>query len=75
MKIYLISVSHFGCDCFDGFCIVANNESQVRELASDNAADEGSEIWKSSRASISEVGIFTGTATEPHVLIGSFNAG
>ena len=73
MKIYLIGHDDWGYDCYSHFVIVANNETEVRNMAKEMAADEGKEPWEI--AKITEEGIYTGKETEPFCLLDSFHAG
>jgi hypothetical protein len=72
MQIYLIKHKEKGHDIYCGHVIVAKNISQVRQLAMDNSADEGEEIWQNAVVSI--VGVYTGNATNPFILLSDFNA-
>lgn len=76
MKIFLIKNNDFVCfdyDAYSGHVIVASNENDVRELAKKCSADEGRDVWE--KATVTEEGIYTGTKTEPFILLSDFNAG
>lgn len=77
MKIYAIWRMHgehdWVYDCNNAHVIVANNEYEVRDLAIKKAADEGEEVWKN--APIQVFGDYTGSLTEPFILLTDFHAG
>lgn len=73
MKIFLIGHDNWTYDCYSDFVIVANNETEVREMAKKMAADEGEDVWET--AEITEEGVYTGKETEPFCLLDSFHAG
>jgi hypothetical protein len=73
MKIYLIGHSVFGYDFYRGHVIIANRESEVRDMAANNCADEGGDVWET--ADIEECGTYTGGRTEPFILLSDYNAG
>ena len=55
------------------FVIVANNETEARNIAIKQCADEGPEVWKT--AQIITEGIYIGKNKEPFVLCLSFISG
>lgn len=83
MNIYLIeAIEAVDYDCVDSFCIVANNEEEVRQIASENGGDEeeclGTKyyFWSDPlKSEVQLVGNYIGEETEPFILIASFNAG
>lgn len=74
MKIYKISHSQFEYDTHDGHIIAADNTDQVIELAQKQDSSHFYDIWKN-EAIIEQLGEYTGTSTEPVILLSSFNAG
>lgn len=74
MKIYLIEQHHdLGWDCYHAHVIVANNENEVRESATESAAAEGRDAWETAKITIE--GVYIGSKTEPFKLLSDFNAG
>ena len=73
MKIFLIGHDDWGYGCHSDFVIVANNETEVREMAKKMAADEGKGPWET--AKITEEGTYTGKETKPFRLLASYHAG
>ena len=73
MKIYTIEHEEFNYDAYLGHTVVANSESEVRELAKEISADEGKDIWDS--AKVEEHGEYTCHRTEPFILMSDFRAG
>lgn len=73
MKIFLIKHNEFTWDCYLGHIIVANNEKQVRKLASANMGSEGKSVWK--YAEITVQGDYTGSQTKPFILLSDYNKG
>jgi len=70
-NIYKIEHDEIDYDIYDGFVIIAKNIKRVREIASENHADEGKRIWLKS-AWITKIGI---TELEEGIVLGSFRAG
>ena len=60
-------------DCVSGHVIVANNEQEVRNIAMKVAGDEGREIWNTTK--LIKVGNYTGTKTNPFILLTDFYHG
>lgn len=73
MKIFLITHDKSGYDIYSGHVVVANSESEVRDIAKEIAADEGKETWDAATVTIQ--GDYTGSSTCPFVLLSDFNAG
>ena len=73
MKIYTIEHKNLSYDAYMGHTVVANSESEVRELAKGISADEGKAIWDS--AKVEEHGEYTCHRTEPFILMSDFRAG
>lgn len=73
MKIYLIEHKKTDFDCYMGHVIVANNETEVRELAKKGYADEGEDVWN--KATVTEEGNYSGKIKKPFKLLSDFNAG
>ena len=73
MKIYLISTDAWTWDCYSDHVIAANSEKEVRELAQDSAADEGSSIWLT--APVILLGDYKGLNQTPFIILSSFHAG
>jgi len=73
MKIYLIEHTEFNYDAYMGHVIVANNETEVVELAKKGSLDEGKDIWD--KATITEEGDYSGIKGEPFKLLSDFRAG
>ena len=73
MKIFSISHKMFGWDMYLGHIVVAHTEEEVRALAISMSADEGEQIWKEVPVLIE--GEYTGSKTEPFILLSSFVAG
>jgi hypothetical protein len=88
MNIYLITANEsVDYDSIDSFCIVANSEEEVRNMAQESGADE-SHNWDENsyyvkisfwtnvdKTTIELVGTYLGEEVEPFILISSFNAG
>jgi hypothetical protein len=79
MNIYLIYATnkekYDWYDTYDSFCIVANDNEEVRKIASENPGYEGANTWlDSNNSNIELVGTYIGKETEPFILISSFNA-
>ncbi|MFK5894969.1 MAG: hypothetical protein QM504_17260 [Pseudomonadota bacterium] len=70
MKIYLIKHDEIIFDANLGHVIVANNTNEVRGLAIKASVDEGENIWN--MASVTEEGAYSGTNTEPFILLSNF---
>jgi hypothetical protein len=71
MKLWLIErpVSAIGYDEYCGFVIRAETEAAAREIAANESADEGRDVWFQCKCSdLTQEG-------EPGVVLDSFNAG
>ena len=76
MNIYFIQVPTWDYDCVKSFVIIARNESEVRNIASNNHGDEGASVWLNKSKSITQcIGIAVSTITEPRIVIREFKAG
>lgn len=73
MNIFSIKHDQGGYDRYRGHIIVANNEEEVRNLAKEEAAEEGVDIWDT--ATIKVEGNYTGNKTEPFIVLSDFLAG
>lgn len=76
MKIYLITTNENDGD-YDvarGFVIVANNEVEVMNIAADATKCDRAP-WLNGKAIISQLGVYTGSNPNAHVVLIDFNAG
>lgn len=73
MKIFFITHNKWDYNCYLGHVIVANNETEVRELSKKNSASEGIDIWDN--ATVTVIGEYTGNETKPFILLSDFRAG
>lgn len=73
MNIFSIKHDQGGYDCYSSHIIVANNEKEVRNLAKEEAADEGIDVWDT--ATVKVEGNYTGNKTEPFIMLSDFHAG
>jgi len=62
-------------DIYNSFVICAFSEKQVREMAAENSADEGSEVWLQNHLSYIKMIAKTTCLNKPQIVISSFNAG
>lgn len=71
MYIYLIERTDEVCyDEYGAHVIVANNRSEVINLAKGVCSDEGKEIWE--KATITMEGKYICSAPEPFILLSSY---
>jgi hypothetical protein len=70
MNIYLLSNTAWdgGYDQIRSMVAIAHSEAQARELANENAFEEG-EIWATSAVACLQVGIAMPDDKEPRILI------
>ena len=73
MKIFSISHKMFGWNMYLGHIVVAHTEEEVRAIAISLSAHEGELIWEEVPVLIE--GEYTGSKTEPFILLSSFVAG
>ena len=74
-KLYLLKrMDRVGYDEFDGFVISADTETEARDFAIQEAADEGDEVW-SSQLDVSCTLLALNTKHDKGIVLGSFNAG
>lgn len=73
MKIYTIKHKSTLHDAYHGHVIVANSQSEVRQIAESKSGDEGKDIWKT--ADVVCHGTYTGVNKRPFILLSDFNAG
>lgn len=75
LKLFVLNLSDVGWDQFNGFAVLAENETQARRLAQDaaNAGEygKGGEPWIN-QATCEELTLWRGPA---RVVLSSFNAG
>lgn len=77
MNIYLLKRDNkVGYDEYDGFVIAANTEDEARQMAAEEAADEGKNIWLSPVSDdVRVVKIGINDYPNPEIILDSFNAG
>lgn len=73
MNIYTIEHENFQYDSYMGHVIVANSETEVREIAKKEARNEGEEVWETTK--VEECGKYTCDRIEPFILLSDFQAG
>lgn len=73
MKIFVITHTNYGYDVYNGHVVIANDESEVRQLAKSLACGEGEDVWDV--AEIQQVGIYIDSKKEPFILLSDFSAG
>lgn len=75
LKLFIIEEKNeagFGYDSYDSHVIIANNEDEVRKLASIRHGDEGANAWLDLKLTeVSEIKI----SGESRIILSSFNAG
>lgn len=76
MKLYLLTRNDkTGYDEYLGYVIAADNETQARDIAAANAADEGVEVWNSQLDCNVTLLAINSTKREAGIVLESFNAG
>ena len=73
MKIYLIERADWDYDEYDSHVIVANNETEVRDIATKKEYSDIKKEWGLAQVSI--VCNYDGELTKPFILLSSYNAG
>ena len=73
MKIYTITHKNFAYDSYLGHVIVANSIDEVIQKAKEGPGEEGADVWHN--ATVEEQGQYTGTKTEPFILLSDFRSG
>lgn len=76
MKLYLLKrTDGTGYDEYYAYVIAAENETQAREIAAGNAADEGEAVWHSQLDCSVTLLALNSTRREAGIVLDSFNAG
>lgn len=76
MKLYLLTRNDkTGYDEYLGYVIAADTETQARDIAAANAADEGAEVWNSQLDCNVTLLALNSTKREAGIVLDSFNAG
>lgn len=74
-KLYLLKrMNDIDWDEYIGFVIAADTETEARDLAAQEAADEGEKVW-GSQLECSCTLLAISTKHEKGIVLGSFNAG
>lgn len=75
MKLYLLRrMDSVGYDEYIGFVVSADNETEAREIASEQFADEGKDKWHS-QLDVSATLIALNSTQPKGIVLESFNAG
>jgi len=72
---YIYRIGDAGYDEYGGHVICARTENDARRLASDRAADEGSDVWLDNSVPCVKIGIADPKTPRHAIILSDFHAG